>query len=105
MWRRTEEEADALLEEMINRTKGKYITQGVAFNKESKSQMNLLKMALMSSYSFGGMMKELLGERFASPPPSNNLVEFKNVSNPPIEEFKRFEKTESSSSSGVGNFL
>lgn len=105
MWYRTEEEVDALLEDMINRSKGKYITQGIAFNKESKSQMNLLKMALMSSYSFGGMMKELLSEKFASPAPLNNVREFKTFSNPPVEEFKRFENTENNSSSSVGNFL
>lgn len=117
VWYRTEEEVDAMLEDMISRSKGKYITQGVAFNKDSSTQMQLLKMALMSSYSFGGMMKELLGEKFSSPF-SNNLKEFKTTSkspieefktitNPSFEEFKRFDKTEpeKSANTGVGNFL
>ena len=32
-WLRTEEEVEMMIEEMSSRSKGKYITQGVAFNK------------------------------------------------------------------------
>ena len=60
---RSEEEANQLIEEMKAKTKGKYITQGVSFNKESTRQMELLKYALMSSSAFSGLIKELLATR------------------------------------------
>lgn len=63
-WIRSEEEVDAMIEDMVKRSKGRYITQGVSFNKESPRQMNLLKKALMSSASFSGLGKELLAEKF-----------------------------------------
>lgn len=62
--RRGEEEVNKLIEEMVKRTKGKYITQGVSFNKTCPRQMNLLKNALMSSVSFSGLGKELLAVKF-----------------------------------------
>lgn len=61
---RTEEEVDRMIEEMINRTKGKYITQGCSFNKTCPRQMGLLKQALMSSISFSGLAKEMLALKF-----------------------------------------
>ena len=61
---RTEEEVNKLIDEMVSRTKGKYITQGVSFNKECPRQMGMLKKALMSSVSFSGLAKELLALRF-----------------------------------------
>lgn len=64
-WLRSEEEVDALIEEMKSRGKGKYITQGVAFNKTCPRQMDLLKSALMSSISFSGLGKELLAVKFS----------------------------------------
>jgi hypothetical protein len=57
---RTEQEVDEMIKEMARRTKGKYITQGCSFNKECPRQMAMLKMALMSSASFSGLIKELL---------------------------------------------
>lgn len=63
-WIRSEEEVDAMIEDMVKRSKGRYITQGISFNKESPRQMNLLKKALMSSASFSGLGKELLAEKF-----------------------------------------
>jgi hypothetical protein len=63
-WIRTEEEVDAMIEEMLKKGKGKYVTQGVAFNKSDPRQMGLLKKSLMSSTSFGGMVKEMLAIRF-----------------------------------------
>ena len=86
---RSEAEAEQMIEEMKRKTKGKFITQGVSFNKESERQMELLKFALMSSSSFSGLIKELLAARMdglyygtlptqqAAPPP----IERKNVSN------------------------
>ena len=64
-WHKSEEEVDKAIEDMINRTKGKYITQGVVFNKTCPRQMGLLKKALMSSTSFSGLAKEMLALRFS----------------------------------------
>lgn len=64
-WIRTEEEVNQMIEKIIKRSKGKYITQGVPFNKDSPRQMELLKKALMSSSSFSGLIKELLAMKFS----------------------------------------
>lgn len=62
---RTEEEVDKLIEEMMTKGKGKYITQSVVFNKKNPRHMELLKKTLMSSESFGGFMREVLSEKFS----------------------------------------
>jgi len=64
---RSEEEVDKIIEEMKKRTKGRYLTQGVSFNKTCPRQMDMLKKALMSSASFSGLVKEMLAMRFNSP--------------------------------------
>lgn len=64
-WLRSEEEVDKMIEDMLNRTNGRYITQGVAFNKTCPRQMGLLKKALMSSVSFSSLGKEMLAIRFS----------------------------------------
>lgn len=70
---RTEKEVDQIIEEMIEKNKGAYITQGVAFNKKCPRQMKLLKKSLMYSNSFSGLIKEMLaisfnnGEEVSSP--------------------------------------
>ena len=61
---RSEEEVLQMIEDMKKRSKGKYITQGVSFNKTCPRQMNLLKLALMQSASFSGLAKEMLALRF-----------------------------------------
>lgn len=61
---RNEEEVLQMIEDMKKRSKGKYITQGVSFNKTCPRQMHLLKMALMQSASFSGLAKEMLALRF-----------------------------------------
>jgi hypothetical protein len=61
---RSEEEVLKMIDEMKGRSKGKYITQGVSFNKTCPRQMNLLKLALMESASFSGLAKEMLALRF-----------------------------------------
>lgn len=63
-WHRTEEEVDKMIENMSNRVKGNYITQGVAFNKTCPRQMAILKNALMHSASFSGLTKEVLALKF-----------------------------------------
>lgn len=55
---------DEKINELINKNKGKYITQACAFNKECPRQMALLKFALESSVSFSGLIKELLALKF-----------------------------------------
>lgn len=64
-WHKSEEEVDAIIEDMKNRSKGRYITQGVAFSKTCPRQMALLKQALMASDSFSGLAKELLAMKFS----------------------------------------
>lgn len=61
---RSEEEVDEIIKNMVERTKGRYLTQGVSFNKTCPRQMQLLKYALMSSASFSGLSKEMLAMRF-----------------------------------------
>lgn len=63
---RSESEVDALIEDLKNRSKGKYITQGCSFNKTCPRQMALLKQALMESASFSGLVKEMLALRFGN---------------------------------------
>lgn len=81
-WYRSEEEVDALIEEMLKKSKGRYITQGVSFNKQNSREMELLKKALMSSSSFSGLTKEMLTDKFngiplQQPTSSNQIVEEK----------------------------
>jgi hypothetical protein len=78
-WIRSEEEVDALIEEMLKKGKGDYVTQGVAFNKSSPRQMELLKKTLMSSSSFGGYVKDMLAFKF-----SEVKLPSQEVSTPPI---------------------
>lgn len=64
MYIRSEKEVDALIEEMLKKGKGNYITQSVTFRKDSERQILLLKKVLMSSESFSGFTRELLAEKF-----------------------------------------
>lgn len=59
-----ERDVDYIIEDMINRTKGDYITQGVSFNKNTPRHMELLRYALDNSNSFSGLVKELLARQF-----------------------------------------
>lgn len=63
-WLRSEIEVDEMIKDMVNRTKGNYLTQGVAFNKNCPRQMALLKKSLMASVSFSGLAKEILAVKF-----------------------------------------
>lgn len=63
-WLRSEEEVEEMIEEMLQKGNGKYITQSVLFKKDSEKQMELLKKALMSSTSFGAFVKQVLSEKF-----------------------------------------
>lgn len=89
-WIRSEEEVDKLIEEMLTKGKGKYVTQGVAFNKESPRQMDLLRKTLMSSTSFGGYVKDMLAHQFNGDDTSSSPSNADNTSSPtPIEEVKK----------------
>lgn len=91
---RSEKEVDTMIEEMSTRTKGKYITQGVSFNKTCPRQMGLLKKALMSSVSFSGLGKELLALKFDS-----------GVSDSGINNSSQSLPSKSTKIKNVGNFL
>jgi hypothetical protein len=71
---RSEAEVDKMIEDMKTRTKGDYINQGVSFRKDCPRQMRLLKLALMNSSTFGGLIKELLALRFSSTPSDQTLT-------------------------------
>lgn len=51
---------DEYLYDLIEDTKGQYITQGVSFNKNDTFQMGLLKQAILDHSSFSGLVKHLL---------------------------------------------
>ncbi|MCL1700863.1 hypothetical protein [Lysinibacillus sp. Bpr_S20] len=57
---RSEEEAERIIEELLQKGKGKYITQSVLFKKDSPQQMELLKNVLMRSTSFGDYARRAL---------------------------------------------
>lgn len=90
---RTEEEVDKIIEEMVSRTKGTYITQGVSFNKTCPRQLGLLKKALMASSSFSGLIKEILAVNFGGE--QVNIVSPPSIENTQIPSKKK----------SLGNFL
>ena len=91
-WLRSEEEVDELIEEMLKKGKGKYVTQSVVFNKSNARHMDLLKKVLMSSESFSGFTRELIAEKF-----SGKDIQVVGNDSSPIEE--KVEKKD------TGNFL
>lgn len=88
---RSEEEVDALIEEMLKKGKGKYINQGVVFNKTNPREMELLKKALMSSTTFSGLTKEMLTHKFNGVP-----LRQPEISQPKLEKVEKKD---------TGNFL
>jgi hypothetical protein len=78
-WNRDEEEVDKMIENMKSRTKGRYITQGVAFNKECPRQMELLKKCLLFSVSFSALAKEALFVRLGEAPQPRSVTQLKPV--------------------------
>lgn len=69
---RSEEEVDEMIAKMIDRTKGKYITQGVSFDKTSKRHMELLRNSLLHSNSFASFVRELIADHFSEIPSRKN---------------------------------
>lgn len=62
---RSEQEVDEIIEELMKKGKGNYITQSVTFRKSNPRQIELLKHALMNSESFSGLVRGLLTEKFS----------------------------------------
>src|SRR5437763_9264848 len=87
---RSEAEVDKMVSELVQRTKGKYVTQGVAFNKNSEKQLRLLKLVLMESDSFSGFIKDLLMVRYLS---SQSIPIIGN--NPTIQKIEEVEEDRS----------
>lgn len=63
---------DEYMIDLIEDTKGQYITQGVSFNKDDSFQMGLLKQSILNHSSFSGLVKHLLtvyfsGQQIQSP--------------------------------------
>ncbi|EJW14044.1 hypothetical protein M5X00_26485 [Paenibacillus alvei] len=56
---------DEYLTDLIEDTKGQYITQGVSFNKDDSYQIGLLKQALLQHSTFSGLVKHLLTQYFS----------------------------------------
>ena len=89
-----EQNIDEYMDDLINDTKGQFITQGVSFNKNDPFQMTLLKNALISHGSFSGFVKHLMftyfeknnsfqenawkpkeSETLPAPPPTQKTIE------------------------------
>lgn len=101
---RNEHEVDAMIEDMKNRSKGKYITQGVSFNKTCPRQMALLKRALMESASFSGLAKEMLALRYDSSNVGGHIRNFQTIE--PIERKMDFiPEIEVPKTKNIGNFI
>jgi hypothetical protein len=92
---RSEQEIDSLIADMVRRGKGKYITQGVSFNKTCPRQMALLKKALMESASFSGLAKEMLALRFEG----GHIQNFQTI------EHVTHQEPEKPKTKNVGNFI
>lgn len=63
-----ESNIDEYLLDLIEDTKGQYITQGVSFNKDDSLQMGLLKQSILDHSSFSGLVKHLLTIYFSGQP-------------------------------------
>lgn len=83
---RSEVEVDKMIEDLVKRTKGKYITQGCSFNKTCPRQMDMLKKALMSSASFSGLVKEMLAVKFNNTP----INKLPSIEQPKVKSFGNF---------------
>jgi hypothetical protein len=78
----TKKTADEKIQRLMSETKGRYITQACAFNKECPRQMELLKFALEHSVSFSSLVKELLAIKLSN----GNIQSNNKVSSINIEE-------------------
>lgn len=93
-------DVDKRIEELVKRTKGDYITQACAFNKNSPRQMELLRFALQQSDSFSGLVKELLARMLDNGGLHHNGNH--NFINQPQQIQQIYEQ---SKNKNIGNFL
>lgn len=66
-WRNTfitDGNVDEYVQDLCNDTKGRYINQGVSFNKNDSFQMDILKQVFLSHGSFSSLVKHLLHAHF-----------------------------------------
>lgn len=66
-WRNTfitDGNVDEYVQDLCNDTKGRYINQGVSFNKNDSFQMDILKQVFLSHESFSSLVKHLLHQHF-----------------------------------------
>lgn len=98
---RTEEEVDRMIDEMLKKSKGRYITQGVSFSKENERHLELLKMVLLRSHSFSGFIKELLAKMNDMP---DTPYYYPNTS-PPHQQQVQMQVQEPIPQIDTGNFL
>jgi len=109
-WIRSEEEVNKIIEDMKNKNKNKYITQGVTFSKDSDTHMQLLKYCLMYSGSFSGLVKELIANRFNEIPTNTTNIPIIHNSNTVAtfnhneEDLNSF-KEENTQKVNTGNFF
>lgn len=57
---RSEKEVERIIEELMQKGNGKYITQSVLFKKDNPYEIEMLKKVLMRSTSFGGYVRKVL---------------------------------------------
>lgn len=88
---------DERIEDLRSRNKGRYVTQGVSFNKESDRQMALLKFALENSDSFSGLVKEMLARMLDNGGIHHNGVSNQLASSPQTQSNPKLKD--------IGNFL
>lgn len=72
-WRNTfitDGNVDEYVQDLCNDTKGRYINQGVSFNKNDSFQMDILKKVFLSHESFSSLVKHLLHQHFKTNEPA-----------------------------------
>lgn len=81
---------DEYIIDLIEDTKGQYITQGVSFNKDDSFQMGLLKHAILDHSSFSGLVKHLLTLYFSGQPiQSPNALSQPSIAFHPTREIQK----------------
>lgn len=58
--KKSDEEVEAIIEEMLRSSKGNYITRSVSFNKNNPQHMNLLRKSVSFSMPFSVLVRGLL---------------------------------------------
>lgn len=100
--KRADDEVEVLYNEMIQRSKGEYVTRSVSFKKNSPEQMELLKKSLMVTAPFSMLVRAILEEFDKSPDfqPNRTTVPTANI---PITNTPSQSNT--SPNKSIGNFI